>query len=70
MLFWAYCETVVPPSVRYFPTDVLLRAVLSVVPIQVIGVDISLRRSKAHPTGVTLDSSVQFGDDTFMSPVK
>lgn len=65
-----YRQTVVPAAVCDFPADVLLRAVLPVVPIQVIGVNIGLRGGEAHAAGVTLDPGVELHDDAFVSPVR
>lgn len=69
-LHLSHRQAVVPPPMCNFLTDILLWTVLSVVPVQMISIDISLRRRKPHATGIALDSSIQFGDDTVMSPVR
>lgn len=64
-----YRQTVVPAAMCDFLTDVLLRAVLSVVPVQMICIHIRLRCSKTHATGIALDSGIEFNDNAFVSPI-
>lgn len=63
-------QAVVPPPMCNFLTDVLLRTVLSVMPVQMIRINVRLRRCKPHAAGIALDSSIQFGDHTVVSPVR
>lgn len=66
----AYREAVVPAAVRDLLADVLLRAVLPVVPVQVVGVDVGLGGGEAHAARVALDARVQLGHHAVMPPVR
>lgn len=50
--------------------DVLLGAVLPVVPVQVVGVDVRLRGGESHAARVALDARVQLGHHTVVPPAK